>query len=170
MLVVSFLQEIADEYGMPETEIEPEALSALRRLEWTGNVRELHNVIERLIIMSNGKIKEQDVLDFAVPHRKSSRSQTVYEDFDKFQDFKDHIEREFIIKKLEQHNWNISKTAEAIGIQRSHLYNKMDKYGIERKDDKGQGGRKRNKRNSKAIFFQELSPYFCVLSCVLIKG
>ncbi|MEM6629892.1 MAG: sigma-54 dependent transcriptional regulator [Bacteroidota bacterium] len=135
LLVESFLQEIADEYGMPETEIEPEALSALRRLEWTGNVRELHNVIERLIIMSNGKIKEQDVLDFAVPHRKSSRSQTVYEDFDKFQDFKDHIEREFIIKKLEQHNWNISKTAEAIGIQRSHLYNKMDKYGIERKDD-----------------------------------
>ena len=135
LLVESFLKEIADEYGMPETEIEAEALSALKRLEWTGNVRELHNVIERLIIMSNGKIKAQDIQDFAIPHRKSSRSQTVYEDFDKFQDFKDHIEREFIIKKLEQHSWNISKTAEAIGIQRSHLYNKMDKYGIERKDD-----------------------------------
>ena len=135
LLVKSFLKEIADEYGVAETEIEPDAVSALKRLEWTGNVRELHNVIERLIIMSNGKIVEQDIQDFAVPHKKSSRSQTVYEDFDKFQDFKDHIEREFIIKKLEQHSWNISKTAEAIGIQRSHLYNKMDKYGIERKDD-----------------------------------
>ena len=55
--------------------------------------------------------------------------------FDQFQDFRDRAEKMFIEHKLEQFDWNISRTAEAIGIQRSHLYNKMGKYDIQRNDE-----------------------------------
>jgi len=135
LLANSFLEEIREEYNIPEIKIESSAMDALKRLEWTGNVRELRNVIERLVIMSNENISEQDVADFAVPPKRSTGDESMYSDFEKFQDFKDHVEKAFLIRKLEQHGWNISKTAETIGIQRSHLYNKMDKYGIERKEE-----------------------------------
>lgn len=131
-LVEHFLTEIAKDAGTPKLEITKGAMEALQKLEWTGNVRELHNVVERLSILSDGKISEQDVSDFAVPQRRKKSKPTLYSRYDKFQDFKDFVEREFIMEKLGQFSWNISKTAEAMDIQRSHLYNKMDKYGIKR--------------------------------------
>lgn len=133
LIASQFIKEISDEYGMPKLSIEDTAMSQLMRLDWTGNVRELHNVIERLAILSDGTIKEQDVLDYAVPQRRSKKKGTsVFNDFDKFQTFKDHVEKQFILQKLEANNWNISKTAETLDIQRSHLYNKMEKYSIKR--------------------------------------
>ncbi|RMG17796.1 MAG: sigma-54-dependent Fis family transcriptional regulator [Bacteroidetes bacterium] len=132
LIAREFLREIADEYGMPNLDIEEGAMQQLMRLEWTGNVRELHNVIERLAILSNGTIKEQDVLDYAVPQRRRKKGNSIFHEFNKFQSFKDHIEKQFILHKLEANNWNISKTAEMLEIQRSHLYNKMEKYGIKR--------------------------------------
>ena len=130
-IAASFLAEIAEEYGYPKLRIEPDAMAELQRLEWTGNVRELHNVMERLAILANGPITLQNVLDYAVPPtRKKGKNQ--FDQFDKFQEFKDHVEKEFIQHKLEQNAWNVSKTAELIDIQRSHLYNKMEKYGLRR--------------------------------------
>ena len=134
-LVDHFLTEISNDTGNSKLDVSKSALDALMKLSWTGNVRELHNVVERLSILSDGKkITEQDVSDFAVPQRRKSRKPTIYNRFDKFQDFKDYVEREFIMEKLGQFSWNISKTAEAMDIQRSHLYNKMDKYDIKRDD------------------------------------
>ncbi|MFK7970308.1 MAG: sigma-54-dependent transcriptional regulator [Bacteroidia bacterium] len=133
-LVDHFLTEISKDTGNPKLEVSKGAMEAMQRLEWTGNVRELHNVVERLSILSDGKISEQDVSDFAVPQRRKRSKPTIFNRFDKFQDFKDHVEREFILEKLGHYNWNISKTAEAMDIQRSHLYNKMDKYTIKRDD------------------------------------
>lgn len=130
----AFLKEIGQEYGMPNLKISDNAMRDLQKLEWTGNVRELHNVIERLAILSNGGIGEQDIMDYAVPRKRKVATASIYEDFDKFQSFKDHVEAEFIKKKLESNTWNISKTAEQLDIQRSHLYNKMEKYGIKRND------------------------------------
>ncbi|MDB4286230.1 sigma-54 dependent transcriptional regulator [bacterium] len=134
-LVDSFLTDISGEYGMPKPTITASGLQELLKLEWTGNVRELHNVIERLTIMCDGKISEQDVLDYAAPQRRKKPNGTIFQQFDKFQEFKDHIEKEFIVGKLEKNNWNISKTAEMLDIQRSHLYNKMEKYGIKKQSD-----------------------------------
>jgi two-component system, NtrC family, nitrogen regulation response regulator NtrX len=131
----SFIHEIAEEYSMRGLKIEDDAMAELQKLEWNGNVRELHNVMERLAILSNGNITAQDVLDYAVPKRRESKpssAESVYDGFDQFQAFKDHMEKEFIQRKLEANGWNISKTAEQLDIQRSHLYNKMDKYGIKR--------------------------------------
>ena len=131
-LVKSFLKDIGDEYSIAAREITDGAMNELMKLDWNGNVRELHNVVERLSIMCDNKISEQDVQDYAVPQRRRRSNGSIYQQFDVFQEFKDHVEKEFIVGKLEKNNWNISKTAESMEIQRSHLYNKMQKYSISR--------------------------------------
>jgi two-component system, NtrC family, nitrogen regulation response regulator NtrX len=133
LIAHAFLKEIGEEYGKRDLDISDEAMEELQKLDWTGNVRELRNVMERLAILANGKITPQDVNDYAVPQRRSRKPATgLWEEFDKFQLFKDHVEKEFILRKLEQNGWNISKTSELMDIQRSHLYNKMEKFGIKR--------------------------------------
>jgi len=136
LLIASFLKAIANEYGIPTPKVTPSAMEALKRLEWTGNVRELRNVIERLVILCGSSISAQDVQDYAVPRRRRKSSNTsIYDEFDKFQTFKDHVEKHFLLHKLKKNNWNITKTAEEIEIQRSHLYNKMEKFGIRRESN-----------------------------------
>ncbi len=133
LLSESFLEEIATEYNMPNLKIAADSMTELQKLEWTGNVPELRNLMERLAILSDGQtVTQQDVLDYAIPHRRKARGATVYDEFERFQEFKDHVEKHFILRKLEQNSWNISKTAEMLEIQRSHLYNKMEKFDIKR--------------------------------------
>lgn len=140
-----FLEEICNDYGMPVKKINEGAMAALKTLPWTGNVRELHNMIERLIILSDKTITENDVNIYANPsggtNIGSVNSQTVtsnngsiinYDKFSNFQDYKDYAEKEFIKFKLEKNNWNVSKTADDIDIQRSHLYSKIEKFGLKR--------------------------------------
>jgi len=107
-------------------------------LPWTGNIRELRNMIERLIILSDKTITEDDVRAFANPSAPvqaangTAAPQTDFNQFKNFQDYKDFAEREYIKFKLEKNNWNVSKTADDIDIQRSHLYSKIEKYGLKR--------------------------------------
>jgi len=70
-LVTHFMDEIAAEYGKPAPKMEPKALEALTQLDWTGNVRELHNVVERLFILCDKTITAQDIQDYAVPRKRS---------------------------------------------------------------------------------------------------
>lgn len=130
----SFLDEICSDYGMPKKAITDEAMKELQRTDWTGNIRELHNMIERLIILSNQKITPEDVLTYANPHRGAQQVSVehYFEKFTNFQDFKDAMEGEFIKLKLSKNAWNISKTAEEMEMQRSHLYSKMEKYDIKK--------------------------------------
>ena len=111
-----------------------EALEALKELAWPGNIRELQNAVERMALLSDGNsIEPQDVDMLA--SLKTDSDAGLDELADKsmtFQEFKEEAERHYLLKKLEQHNWNVSATAEAIDIQRSHIYNKMKKYDIER--------------------------------------
>lgn len=146
VIAQSFLEEICGDYGMPIKKISEGAMEALKTLPWTGNVRELHNMIERLIILSDKTITENDVIAFANPtggtnigaangHTASAAAGGTalnYEKFSNFQDYKDHAEKEFIKYKLEKNNWNVSKTADDIEIQRSHLYSKIEKFGLKR--------------------------------------
>lgn len=147
----SFLEDICREYGMPVKKISEAAMLSLQALPWTGNVRELHNMIERLIILSDKTITEHDVIAFANPagsasagtsgthnhmapanNNSSAANGINYEKFSNFQDYKDYAEKEFIKFKLEKNNWNVSKTADDIDIQRSHLYSKIEKFGLKR--------------------------------------
>ncbi|HXI00719.1 MAG TPA: sigma-54 dependent transcriptional regulator [Sphingobacteriaceae bacterium] len=140
IIAQSFCDEICGEYGMPVKKITDGAMDALKALPWTGNIRELRNMVERLIILSDKSITDNDVKIFANPSAHepgtTGTSQAALPpDFDRFanfQEYKDNSEREFIKFKLEKNNWNVSKTADEIDIQRSHLYSKIEKYGLKR--------------------------------------
>lgn len=108
-------------------------LKALQKRTWTGNVRELQNAIERLSILSqSGTIDKETVNDILESKSESDDLEDLGYKIDNFQDFKERVERVFLVKQLEKNDWNISQTADAIGLQRSHIYTKMKKYNIER--------------------------------------
>ncbi len=133
MIATHFVERLSRRNGLEAKAIDDPAIKRLESLEWRGNVRELNNVIERLLILSGDVITEDDVLRFVEPRASGSNGiEAMLTRFDQFSDFRDEAEKLFILNKLQHFDWNISKTAESIGIQRSHLYNKMNKYGIER--------------------------------------
>ena len=139
LLTQSFIDEICNDYGMPPKKISEAALDALKALPWTGNIRELRNMVERLIILSDKTITDNDVRAFANPsapaheaNGSATSSQTDFNQFKNFQEYKDYAEREYIKFKLEKNNWNVSKTADDIDIQRSHLYSKNENYELKR--------------------------------------
>ncbi|MDB5136428.1 MAG: Fis family transcriptional regulator [Mucilaginibacter sp.] len=138
LLTQNFLEEICNDYGMPPKKIADSALDALKALPWTGNIRELRNMVERLIILSDKVITDSDVKAFANPLSPApalngaAAPQTDFDQFTNFQEYKDYAEREYIKFKLEKNNWNVSKTADDIDIQRSHLYSKIEKFGLKR--------------------------------------
>lgn len=141
VIAQNFCEEICNEYGMPVKKITDSAMEALSKLPWTGNIRELRNMIERLIILSDKVITDADVRTHASPLSASSDSEsnllpaTVnFDSYANFQEYKDAVERDYIKYKLEKNNWNVSKTADDIDIQRSHLYSKIEKYGLKRAD------------------------------------
>jgi two-component system nitrogen regulation response regulator NtrX len=112
----------------------------MQKARWKGNVRELRNTVERLIIMTPGdQIDVDDLRDIV---RIEARSTATVENGaaagDKpgtLREFKEVAERAFLVDKLREHNWNISKTAEVIGTPRSNLYKKLEQYGISQEND-----------------------------------
>ena len=128
------LEQVMRRNGIDDKDFAPDALDALRRQDWRGNVRELRNVVERLLILSDGDtITAEDVDRYVVPGgARGDGSLGLIDRYDSFSDFRDQAEKLFIERKLEEHGWNVSQTAETIGIQRSHLYNKLEKYEISR--------------------------------------
>ncbi|MFN3596776.1 MAG: sigma-54-dependent transcriptional regulator [Rubricoccaceae bacterium] len=132
---VSRRNGVAGADGRPAKTFTPDALESLQRLDWRGNVRELRNVVERLLILSDGPaITAADVALYVRPGGGGDPVAGLIDRYDSFSDFRDMAEKLFIERKLEEHNWNVSRTAEVIGIQRSHLYNKLSKYGIAREE------------------------------------
>jgi two-component system nitrogen regulation response regulator NtrX len=132
LLAEKFVREVCEDYGVPKKIITPKALEELRSMNWSGNIRELRNVMERLVILSPQKITEDEVRFFVTNTKAKDTPTDLFEQFDKFQDFKEHIERLFIEHKLKKFAWNVSKTSEVLDIQRSHLYNKIEKYDLRR--------------------------------------
>jgi DNA-binding NtrC family response regulator len=137
LITESIAERIARRNGIAPKPFTQDALEALSQVEWRGNVRELYNVVERLTIMSHGeRITAIDVERYVHPGGAAGNPVIgLLDRYDSFTDFRDSAERLFIAHKLEECDWNISRTADAIGIQRSHLYNKMNKYGISRDED-----------------------------------
>ncbi len=129
-----FGEKLAKRNGLSPKPFAPEALDKMERYDWRGNVRELHNVVERLLILSEGeKVEARDVERYVQAGGGAGNPLgNLLERYDQFSDFRDRAEQLFIEHQLDRNEWNISRTAEAIGIQRSHLYNKMNKYGISR--------------------------------------
>lgn len=113
------------------------ALEYLQKARWKGNVRELKNTVERLIIMTPGEVIDvEDLRDVVrVEARAASGDNGERERPGTLREFKESAERSFLVGKLREHNWNISKTAEVIGTPRSNLYKKLEQYGITQEND-----------------------------------
>lgn len=135
-LATSFCEEICAEYNMPTKEITSEAMCALQDLPWTGNIRELRNMVERLIILSDREITEKDVNSFANPSISTHQGVggiTSMIDLDRMNnidDFLSFAEEKFLLHKLNKNNGDLSKTALAIGMKEEQLKEKGKKYNI----------------------------------------
>ncbi len=129
LLADHFMAELAREYGRRPKRFDAGAATGLRSYGWPGNVRELRNVIERLIIMVPGDVITLDDLAFVDGGSVRTISEPSAETLP-LHDARDRFERDYILKALAAQQGNISRTAEALGVERSNLYRKMKAFGI----------------------------------------
>lgn len=138
ILIRSFIDDVCTRNGMARKTVTDEALKRLSALEWRGNVREVRNTVERLVILSPGTTIDVSLLEVGV-QGGHGEFEDILGQGGTFQEFKERAEAAFVRRQLEQHKWNISKTAEALDIQRSHLYTKMKRYGLMKEGESGEG-------------------------------
>jgi two-component system nitrogen regulation response regulator NtrX len=152
-LVQHFAKRTSEEHNLKPKRFDPRAMEAMQRYRWRGNIRELRNTIERLMIMSPGDIVRGEDLPAEIRGESSSRLASVAEPGASapqarpepagtatpppgtLREFKEAAERSFLVDKLRENNWNISKTAEALDTPRSNLYKKLEQYGIKQEID-----------------------------------
>ncbi|MBC8043195.1 MAG: sigma-54-dependent Fis family transcriptional regulator [Rhizobacter sp.] len=134
-LALQFAKVLAEKNALPEKTLTPAALAKLRHYDWRGNIRELHNIIERLVIMTDRATIDETDVDLFAPLSGSAKEKSatnIFDNFEVFEEFKANAEATFILRKLEKYRWHISKTAEKLGMQRSHLYTKIEKYALQK--------------------------------------
>ncbi len=125
-LVEYFLRSVAIEYGQAPKKMTPEAISSLQSHDWPGNIRELKNLVERLVIMTPSSTI--DAKDFLLTGKNEGSDYFTYQNL---KEAREAFEKDFILKKLAENNWNISRTAEILDIERSNLHRKIKAYGIQ---------------------------------------
>jgi two-component system nitrogen regulation response regulator NtrX len=138
LLARRFLSDFALKEGEEEKTITEEALSVLMGHNWPGNVRELKNIVERVVIMTPSKvITGNDIppLGKDVPSDQIGEKEADFETAESLRVAKMDFEKVYIMKKLEENDGNISKTAESIGLERSNLHRKIKSYGLTAKKD-----------------------------------
>jgi two-component system nitrogen regulation response regulator NtrX len=128
LLARHFLREFSSQYSRRTKEITDDAIDVLLRYSWPGNVRELRNVIERIVIM-NPTVHKLDRKHLPpLLYREGSRRQMG--EFSTLHQARAAYERDYILKKLDENHGNVSRTAEVLGLERSHMYRKMKALGI----------------------------------------
>lgn len=135
-LAEHFLSQIAKEMQEPVKQLEEDSLLALSSYRWPGNIRELKNFLERLCIMvAETKVKSSHLINLLPSDRQISPTTEIDygNEATTLKQAKTDFERRFIIDKLEEYDWNITKTAEAIGVERSNLHKKLKSFGIDPK-------------------------------------
>lgn len=135
LLVPHFVSQFYRREGREPKLFSPEAVSLLCQHEWPGNVRELRNIIERILIMAAGKIiTPNDIPAFYLGMADSDDAESKLGTFvtpGTLREAREEFERDFLIQKLEENDWNISRTAEIIELERSNLHRKIKSYGID---------------------------------------
>jgi two-component system nitrogen regulation response regulator NtrX len=130
-LVDYFVRRYALANNYPVKEFSEDALGHLKTLPWKGNVRELKNLVERLLILSPGAvIEKQDIIHSAGGSRAEISDSLLA--VTTLREFRDLSERLFLVRKLEEHGWNVTATAQNVETPRSNLYKKMEQYDIKR--------------------------------------
>ena len=150
-LVQHLAKRTGEEHNLKPKKFDPRALEALQRYRWRGNIRELRNTIERAMIMTTGdSVRVEDLpADVrgdgstrtapadapAVSSALSTGGEVTTPPAGTLREFKDAAERAYLVQKLRENHWNISKTAEVIDTPRSNLYKKLEQYGIKQEAD-----------------------------------
>ncbi len=127
LLADYFMREFTTAYGRKTKELTSEAYRLLQDHHWPGNVRELKNLIERIVILNPQVRVDARHIPLNVTRRPAERPM---DRFGSLQEVREAVEREYILKKLEETNGNVSRTAELLGLERSNLYRKMKTLGI----------------------------------------
>jgi len=127
LLADYFLREFTTAYGRKPKELTPEAYQLLQDYHWPGNVRELRNLIERIVILNPQVRVDARHIPLNVTRRPAERPP---DRFGSLAEVREAVEREYILKKLEEANGNVTRTAELLGLERSNLYRKMKTLGI----------------------------------------
>ena len=144
LLIRHFMKLHTEEQGLRVKEITPEAMNVFQQYEWPGNIRELRNLIERLMIMVAGPVIDTAQANMSL-QVKASVAATIggvaaaapavnplfTQPFDSLRDARNAFEKEYIARKLREHHWNISRTAEELKIERSHLHRKIKLLDVE---------------------------------------
>ncbi|HEU4682999.1 MAG TPA: sigma-54 dependent transcriptional regulator [Nitrospira sp.] len=145
LLIRHFLKLHSEEQGLRIKEITPEAMNIFQQYDWPGNIRELRNLIERLMIMVPGPVIDTAQANLSLHVRPSSAASVptpgqngpagspalFTQSFDSLRDARNAFEKEYISRKLREHHWNISRTAEDLKIERSHLHRKIKLLDVE---------------------------------------
>jgi two-component system nitrogen regulation response regulator NtrX len=135
-LVEHFVRQFSAENNFRPKTFAPAAMEALRRHPWRGNVRELRNAVERLLIMVEGEEIDPAHLSEVLRRPAADKADSgLGASPGTLRDFKEGAERAFLVQKLRENAWNISATAAAIGTPRSNLYKKLEAYGISQEKD-----------------------------------
>jgi two-component system nitrogen regulation response regulator NtrX len=129
-LLDHFMTGLAAQLKRPPLVLAPETRALLREYSWPGNVRELRNLVERLLILVSGPTVRPQDLPPLPGARSPAGGQEDFLQSDDFQDFKAQAEKRFLQQKLKENRYNVSRTAERLGMQRSNLYKKIAKYGL----------------------------------------
>lgn len=140
-LVRHFMKVHADEQGLRIKDVSPEAMEVLQQYDWPGNIRELRNLTERLLIMVPGPVIEAVQANMSLQGRAGStgaasssqaaNTSLFAQAYDSLRDARNAFEKEYIARKLREHHWNISRTAEDLKIERSHLHRKIKFLDVE---------------------------------------
>jgi len=130
VLTEHFLRMFCQEYGKKPRKLTPEALEALARYSWPGNVRELKNAIERAVIMVSDETVRRSDLPSSITGQAPAKP-GYYGGFDSLRSARKAFEREYILRALEDNEWNITRTAERLKMRRSNLYAKLRLHQIE---------------------------------------
>jgi two-component system nitrogen regulation response regulator NtrX len=128
LFVDYYFKEFSLDTGREVPHVDDEALKALLKYDWPGNVREIKNLVERLVIMTTAGVIKIDDLPPYFKDSHPAHKQSLF--IGTLKEARKDFEREFILKKLNEFGGNMAKTAESIGIERSHLYRKVKSYGI----------------------------------------
>jgi two-component system nitrogen regulation response regulator NtrX len=136
LLAERFFQLAVRENGLRPKPVDAAIYDRLRAYRWPGNVRELRNICERMVIMSGDRITVADVPDDLRP-KASPPPAPGAADLSRYgevplRELRDLVERDYILKKLEEHDWNITQAAQALGVERTNLHKKIKQHGLSR--------------------------------------
>ncbi len=140
-LIEHFADQLTEQAGLQPKRFDPDAVKRLAAYDWPGNIRELRNAVERLLILANGPVVTGEAVERIAglgqgeagdPRRTDGLAGAPWTRAATFEEFKQIAERTYILAKLQENDWNVSETARTLDMPRSNLYKKIERYGLAR--------------------------------------